>query len=312
MKCPRLAVVPLLLLLAPACQRDCYDPPGPDDRRCDGGGDGEDGDDGTPDASHPRWIIDAWYHDDGRENYADYADYYIDLNDDGTGEYYDDHGIFAFAGAWKLEGHTLTVADYQMQIRWTDNCAVIDAEGKTFIGTIDAERPDCPTTTPPLSELEQCLVGDWSSSSYDGVITNSSWLTLGADRSYLETWDYSGYTSGGSAGAVEGQWKLLDSGDIEISYPGGTSEVRTSLAGVTGMSRDGSIAAGCDEDALNRAIAGGCAEGDPYECMGDRLLDCATDELYDCADLCVQGGYSGVADPACGPGDEGHPVCLCW
>jgi hypothetical protein len=286
---------------------------------CGGGDDDDDcsdalcvGDDGTPDASHPRWLVDGWYHDDGRENYADYADYYINLGEDGQGEYYDDHGIFAFAGEWTLEGKTLTVGGYALQIDWTDNCAVLSAEGKTFIGTIEADRPDCPTMTPPLTDLEACLVGDWSSSSNDGVISNSSWLTLGADRSYLETWDFSGYTSGGSAGAVEGRWQLLDSGDIEVTYPGGSSEVRSSIAGVTGMSRDSDVAAGCDEDAFDQEIAGGCSQGDPYECNGDQLIDCATGNQYACADICVQNGYSGVADPPCGPGDEGSPVCFCW
>lgn len=303
MRLRSLAVVATITLAACERESDCSD----------AGAEGcEAADEGVDDSLHPRWIVDGWYHDDGRENYADYADYYINLNDDGTGEYYDDHGVFAFAGEWKLEGHTLTIGDYQLQIRWTDNCAVIDAEGKTFIGTIEADRPDCPTMTPSLTAIEECLVGDWSSSSSDGVITNSSWLTLGADRSYLETWDYSGYTSGGSAGAVEGRWQLLDSGDIEITYPGDTSEVRTSIAGVTGMTRDGDVRAGCDQAAFDQLIAGGCDQGDPYECDGDQLLDCATGDRYACQDVCVQNGYSGVADPACGPGDEGHPVCFCW
>lgn len=263
------------------------------------------------DAEHPRWLVDAWFHDDGREGYADYADNDIVLGEDGIGSYYDSHGIFDFTGEWKLVGHTLSVGDYTLDIAWTDNCAVISAEGKTFIGTIGIDRPDCPSTVPALSPLEGCIAGKWSSSSSDGYLTTSNGWTFGSDRAYLETWDYSGYTSGGSAGAVEGQWRVTEAGEIEISYPDGTSEVRGELSAFAGRNHDEVAGAGCDQSAFDAAIAGGCAQGDPYQCAGEDLRDCATQALYDCDQVCVDGGWTGASDPACGRGSDGYPVCLC-
>jgi hypothetical protein len=199
------------------------------------------------DALHPEWIADDWYHDDGRDGFATYADYYITLGADGFGSYTDDHGSYDFAGAWQLDGNMLTVGDYPaMEIEWTPNCGVISAEGRTYIGTVDKARPDCPTKVDPLDDLEACLVGVWSTwSDYNGIIEEQSW-TFGADRTYVEFYDSSGYTSGGGAYAVEGQWRVTESREIEILYPAGDAEVRTSLDDFPGRTHDGDLDSACD------------------------------------------------------------------
>jgi len=299
---PQAALALCTALLASACA--------PDDSEESGSASIGGSLEGGADSLHPQWLSDSWYHDDGRENYADYADYYIDLSADGSGHYWDDHWIFDFSGEWQLDGNQLTVGDYTMDIQWTPNCAVIEAEGKTFIGTLDRERLDCPTTPDELSPTERCLVGRWSTYSNDGVITNQSWWTFTEDRTYLETWDYSGYTSGGSAGAVEGFWRVTNTGDIEITYPNGSSEVRAAISDFAGRTRDTAVDPACAGDPFTPQAAG-CAGGDPYECSGDDLRDCATNDIIDCDGACVEGGWSGASDPACGVGEDGYELCLC-
>lgn len=267
-------------------------------------------DDGGGGDDRPQWLADEWYHDDGRESYAEYADFYLKLGADGVGDYYDDHGIFEYSGEWSLSGHTLTIDGTTRDITWTENCSVIEVDGKTFIGTIGRTRVDCPSEPEPLSALERCLVGEWSKSEFGDVVTSQKWWTFTEDRTYLEVYDDSGYTSGGSAGSVEGQWRLTTAGELEISYPNGSSETRGDLAGILANSRDSDVDPGCDEAALNDMM-GGCAAGDPYECAGDNLRDCADGTILDCDTVCVQNGWSGASDPACGPGSEGYELCLC-
>ncbi len=54
----------------------------------------------------------------------------------------------------------------------------------------------------------------------------------------------------------------------------------------------------------------GCHVGDTYECAGDDLLTCATQEVEDCDALCVRDGWTRAADPACGLG-SGTQLCMC-
>jgi hypothetical protein len=96
------------------------------------------------------------------------------------------------------------------------------------------------------------------------------------------------------------------SGDSSTSW-GSTSGYDSSTS--YGDSSSGWYGSGSDGGSTSGG--GGCDRGEVTMCVGDSLLECANDVLHDCQQACVDGGYSGAADPPCGLGDMGYDVCFC-
>ncbi len=197
---------------------------------------------------HPAWLVGGWDHDEGREGYANYADYAIDFAADGT--YIWTYAVSILDGKWRLAstGDVVLGSDYH-PLPVTRSCRVIGLDGKWYLSRA-AKVAGCPSTPAPLSAVEKCVVGTFTSGTPNG---GEFKLVFDADRTMVEHYDDPGYTSGGSAYTRAGEWKLLANGDIEMKMPQADAEVRASAEGIVAMRRAGAVASGCDMVAFNKA-----------------------------------------------------------
>ena len=227
-----MGVVTVLALAA--CPSD-----GEDDRGGGGGGSIHD---------HPTWLVGGWDHDEGREGYANYADYSIDFDADGT--YVWTYAVSILDGTWRYStiGDLVLDGEYH-RLPVTKACRVIGLDGRWYLSRA-AKATGCPTTPAPLSAVEKCVVGTFTSGTPNG---GEFKLVFDADRTMVEHYDDPGYTSGGSSYTRAGEWRLLANGDIEMKMPQADAEVRASAEGIIGMRRAGTVMPGCDMAAFNKA-----------------------------------------------------------
>jgi hypothetical protein len=269
-------------------------------------------------SSHPQWLVGQWHHDEGREGYADYADYSITFRSDGT--YHWQYAVSVLDGEWELSGTTLEMSGTREDFSISTNCRVMDLAGKVYLK--DGASTGCPTTPAPLTSLEKCLVGKFTVGTPNGGI---AYYEFGSDRTMVEFYDDPGYTSGGSSYTRVGELKLLANGDIEQVYPSGSREVRASVEYLLLMTREGSVASGCDTSGF-LALGGGdpepepdpeptcsltcnsgssCAEYDGYEAC------CGNANPYYCADTNTCHTTASGRDSACAFAYYGDPDTGC-
>lgn len=203
-----------------------------------GTGDDESGGD-TGGVDPPGWLVGAWFHDEGREGSADYADYELTLRPDGSFEW--QFGPDVIAGDWRLSGDTLSL-NQDFRLGLASGCHVIGLDGKSYIDRSN-DVSDCPATPDALSAVEACAVGTFSTTTPNG---GTAWYRMDADRTYEELFDDPGYTSGGSSYSRYGDFAIDAQGQVFVTYPAGGGEVRTTVSGLLGYTREGSVLGGCD------------------------------------------------------------------
>ncbi|HMG57294.1 MAG TPA: hypothetical protein VK601_27530 [Kofleriaceae bacterium] len=276
----------------------------------DGGGGG--GDD--PGDDHPAFLVGGWDHDEGREGYANYADYSIGF--DATGSYDWQFGPDLIRGRWQLRGAQLLLDGTSHPFAVAKNCRVVTLDGKTYLGNT-ATPVGCPTVPAPLSALDKCAVGEFTTGTANG---GTFWFRLADDRTIIEFWDDPGYTSGGSSYTRVGEFSIdTSSGDITMTTPDGKHEARTSVKDLVSRTRKGAVETGCDMDAFRRLGGGGGGSSCPLTCEAGRV--CAEDDGFQaccptgfpswCRDLNVCFASASQRDAACANAYYGNPAASC-
>ena len=210
--------------------------------------DGEDeGGGGGSTYDHPAWLLGGWDHDEGREGYANYADYSINFAPDGT--YIWTYAVSTLDGDWRYSAGRLTLGTESHDFGVSKACRVIGLDGRWYLSR-SAKATNCPTTPFPLSAVEKCVVGTYTSGTPNGGVFK---LVFDADRTMVEHYDDPGYTRGGSSYTRAGEWTMRANGEIEMTMPGIGTEPRASAEGIVAMRRETTVTAGCDMAAFNKA-----------------------------------------------------------
>jgi hypothetical protein len=281
----------------------------------DGGGGGGGG---VSSYDHPSWLLAGWDHDEGRSGYAEYADYSIVFDRDGT--YVWNYAVSVLEGEWRMPGTLFYMDGTIHDLEHSKSCRVITLDGKTYLSRLSFST-GCPSTPATLSAIEKCLVGEFTAGTPNGG-TQSYKFEI--ERTVTEFYDDPGYTSGGNQYTRYGEFKLLANGDIEVTQPGGDPEVRTSVEQLVGMRRSGSVASGCDMTNFtklgNPGSGGGgggttctlsCGSGDVCAQYGAAQTCCDASSPYWCPDIHACFATAAARDAACATSYYGDPDFGC-
>ncbi|MCC6523260.1 MAG: hypothetical protein IT373_11405 [Polyangiaceae bacterium] len=252
----------------------------------------------TSQSETPSWLVGTWFHDEGREGYADYADYSLTLGADGSFVW--QTGSSTLVGEWSAAGSAIDLEGAR-PLGHTAACHVIGLDGRSYLDRAN-DVGGCPTQPVPLSAVEACAVGRFTWTTPNG---GSASYRLDADRTFEELFDDPGYTSGGSAYARYGEFALDAAGNVVVTYPSGGAEVRTTVASLLGVSREGAVAAGCDMAAF---MALGGATCPPASSVP--LYTCAEPGADPCV-ACMCSGSCQTAWQACAADAECAAAVYC-
>jgi len=190
---------------------------------------------GGESSSEESWPVGYWFHEEGINNNADYDDYTIDLSSDGTGVRVVGAGG-PISVTWSASDSSLMIDGVSASV--SANCRTLGYQGLAYWR--DSAGSDCPTQPNVLTSFERCAVGTFDLSDDDTKFT----IELSADRFLKEDWDRNGPQR--TMYQKVGVWSVTANGDVEVEYPQGGSEIRSTMKTLAGAARIGAMDPGCD------------------------------------------------------------------